>query len=67
MFRKLHLQLTTLCITITGLILAVLSIICLFISESGIRRQEDDSFSTNLNALYQNLEQQISLLSLIHI
>lgn len=61
MFRKLHLQLTALCITITGLILAVLSIICLFISESGIRRQEDDSFSTNLNALYQNLEQQISL------
>ncbi len=61
MFRKLHLQLTALCITITGLILAVLSIICLFISESGIRRQEDSSFSTNLNALYQNLGQQIPL------
>lgn len=61
MFRKLHLQLTALCITITGLILAVLSFICLFISESGIRRQEYDSFSANLNALYENLGQQTSL------
>ncbi|MDO4323929.1 MAG: HAMP domain-containing sensor histidine kinase [Lachnospiraceae bacterium] len=61
MFRKLHVQLTALCITITGLILAVLSVICLFISESGIRRQEYDSFSANLNALYQNLAQQTSL------
>ena len=61
MFSKLHLQLTALCISITGLILAVLTTVCLFISESGIRNAEDSSFESNLNVMYQNLEQQVSL------
>lgn len=61
MFRKLHLQLTALCVAITGLVLAVLSSICLFISESGIRRQEYASFLSDLDSLYQNLEQQLTL------
>ncbi|RKJ49821.1 sensor histidine kinase [bacterium 1XD42-54] len=61
MFSKLHLQLTALCISITGLILAVLTTVCLFISESGIRSAEDLSFESNLNVMYQNLEQQVSL------
>lgn len=61
MFRKLHLQLTALCITITGLILAVLSVICLFISESGICNQENSSFLASLNTIYQNLEEQTTL------
>lgn len=59
MFRRLHLQMTALCIAITGLILTVLSCLCLFISESDIRRQEYDTFFTNLTSVYQNLEQQI--------
>ncbi|MDD2959812.1 MAG: HAMP domain-containing sensor histidine kinase [Lachnospiraceae bacterium] len=61
MIRKMHLQLTTLCSAITGLILAVLTIICLFISESDIRRQEYSSFQTNLNTMYQNLTIQTTL------
>lgn len=61
MFQKLRLQLTILCTTVTALILAVLTVICLFISESGIRRQEEASFQTNLNTLYQNLQQQTTI------
>ncbi len=61
MFRKLHLQLTALCIAITALALAVLSCICLFISESGIRKQEQASFLASLDTMYQNMEQQTSL------
>lgn len=61
MFSKLHLQLTTLCISITGLVLAVLTAVCLMISESDIRSTENSSFEANLNVMYQNLEQQVSL------
>ncbi len=61
MFRKLHLQLTALCIAITGLVLAVLSCICLYISESGIRSQDYSSFLSSLDTMYRNLEQQVSL------
>lgn len=61
MIRRLHIQLTALCTVITGSILAVLTVICLLISESGIRAQESSSFSTNLNTMYQNLEVQSTL------
>ncbi len=61
MFRKLHLQLTALCIAITGIVLTVLSCICLYISESGIRNQAYSSFLAELNTMYQNLAQQTSL------
>ncbi len=61
MFRKLHLQLTALCVAITALVLAVLSCICLYISESVIRAQEHSSFLASLDTMYHNLEQQISL------
>lgn len=61
MIHKLHIQLTALCMAITGLILAILSGICLYISESGIREQEYTSFLTSLNTMYQNLEVQTSL------
>lgn len=61
MFRKLHIQLTTFCTVVTGLILAILTVICLFISESGMRQQEYDSFLTNLNTMYQNLAGQSAL------
>lgn len=61
MFRKLHLQLTALCAAVTGLILAVLTVICLFISESGILKREYANFQTDLTTLYQNLSLQNSL------
>lgn len=61
MIQKLQMKLTALCTVITGLILLILTGICLFISESGIRTQEETAFQTNLNTLYQNLEVQPSL------
>lgn len=61
MFRKLQLQLTALCIAITGLVLAVLSCICLLISESGIRSQEYASFQSDLDTIFRNLEEQLTL------
>lgn len=61
MFQKLHIQLTAFCTIVTGLILAVLTVVCLFISESDLRDQEYATFSTNLTTLYQNLMDQASL------
>lgn len=61
MFRRLHLQLTALCAAVTGVILAVLTVICLFISESGILKQEYADFQTDLTTLYQNLSLQSTL------
>lgn len=61
MFQKLHLQLTALSVSVTGAVLAILTVICLFVSESGIRSQEYSSFQANLNALYQNMEEQVSI------
>lgn len=61
MFHKLHLQLAALCTAVTGLVLIILTLVCLFISESGMHRQEYDTFLANLNTLYQNLASQSSL------
>lgn len=61
MIQKLHIRLTALCSAITGLVLAILTVICLMISESGIRTQENAAFLTNLNTMYENLEVQTAL------
>lgn len=61
MIHKLHIQLTALCSAITGLVLTILTVICLTISESGIRTQENAAFLTNLNTMYENLEVQTAL------
>lgn len=61
MIRKLHIQLTALSTAVTGLILGILTLICLFISESGIKEQESASFLTNLNTMYQNLQTQTTI------
>lgn len=61
MFQKLRFQLTALCTVVTVLILAVLTIICLSISENGMRSQDESAFQTNLNTMYQNLQQQTTI------
>lgn len=61
LFRQLHRKLSMLSLSVTGLILVVLSIVCLLISESGIRQAEYTSFFTNVSTLCQNLEQQTTL------
>lgn len=68
MFQKLHthpsviqtlrLRLTILCSVVSALILAVLTFFCLFLSETGSRRQEETTFQSGLNTIYQNLRQQ---------
>ncbi|MCD7882386.1 MAG: HAMP domain-containing histidine kinase [Lachnospiraceae bacterium] len=59
--RRLRRKLTTVCVATTGLILTVLTVICLLISHSEIRSQEYASFLSSLNTIYQNLQQQTSL------
>lgn len=61
MIHTLRLRLTGLCVLVTALILAVLTLICLSISERGIKSQEEASFNINLNTLYQNLQMQTTL------
>lgn len=56
MLRRLHLQLTFFCTLVTGLILAALSVICLFISESSLKQQNYASFLSNTYTLYQQFE-----------
>ncbi|MDO4298589.1 MAG: HAMP domain-containing sensor histidine kinase [Lachnospiraceae bacterium] len=56
MLHRLHLQLTFFCTLVTGLILAALSVICLFISESGLKQQNYASFLSNTYTLYQQFE-----------
>ena len=40
LFRQLHRKLSMLSLSVTGLILVILTIVCLLISESGIRQAE---------------------------
>lgn len=61
LFRQLHRKLSMLSLSVTGLILIVLSVVCLLISESGICQAEYTSFLTNVSTLCQNLEQQTTL------
>ena len=61
MFHKLRIQLTVLCVVVTALVLTILTLLCLYISETGARSQEEASLQSNLNTLYQNLQQQSSI------
>lgn len=61
LFRRLRFQLTALCFAVTGAVVAILTVICLFISESGMKKQEYTAFENNLNAMYQNLALQSTI------
>ncbi len=61
LFRQLHRKLSMLSLSVTGLTLVILTIVCLLISEAGIRQAEYTSFLTNVSTLCQNLEQQTTL------
>lgn len=61
MFHHFQFRLTALCTAVTSLILMISTVICLSVSESGIREQESASFQTNLNTFYQNLPSQTAL------
>lgn len=61
MFHKLRIQLTALCMGVTGFILILFTLLCLFLSEQKLRSGEESSFLTNLNTMYQNLQIQSAL------
>lgn len=61
MFHKVHFRLTALCMTVTGVILTVLTVLCLAFSESNLRSQERSSYEASQNTLYQTIQQQPAL------
>ena len=58
LFRKMRLRLTLLCLTVTGLILAGATCLCLYFSESGIAKNGSTSFTNSLNSILTHLESQ---------
>ena len=61
MFRKLHIQMTVFSTIITGAILIAMTLACLFIAESGTRKNSYTSFSNNANSCITHLEGQVML------
>lgn len=61
MIKQFQFRLTALCTLITSLILVIFTVICLSIFETEIRTQETDTFQTNLDTVYQNLQFQSSI------
>ncbi len=62
MYQKLHIRLTFLCTLASGMILAFMSLICLFFSESESRKSHFSDFQINSNILVNHLDSQ-SILS----
>lgn len=58
MFRKLHLQLTLLCLFITAFILTGMSAGYLYVSEKNLKENHFSSFQSDMNTLLSNLENQ---------
>lgn len=58
MFKKLHIQLTLFCTFICGLILVVMSLICLSFSEAESRESHFADFQSNVNVLISHIESQ---------
>lgn len=58
MFKKLHLQFTFFCTAVTSLILAAMTVVCLYIMESDASRQSFLSFRTNVNSMLSYLNGQ---------
>jgi len=58
MFKKLHIQLTFLCTFISGLILVIMSLICLSFSEAESRESHFADFQRNINVLISHVESQ---------
>lgn len=58
MFKKLHIQLTLLCTFISGLILVIMSLVCLSFSEAESRESHFADFQRNVNVLINHVESQ---------
>ncbi|MDE6846299.1 MAG: HAMP domain-containing histidine kinase [Lachnospiraceae bacterium] len=58
MFQKVHLRLTFLCTGITAVIMIIMSLCYLYVSETGLRRNQFQAFRNDINTISTNLEQQ---------
>ena len=58
MFERLHRQMTLFCAAVTGIILVVMTLLCLFLSEASIRQNHYQSFLNELNSVISYLENQ---------
>lgn len=58
MFRKVHLRLTALCTGITAVIMIIMSLCYLYVSETGLYRNQFQAFRNDMNTISTNLEQQ---------
>lgn len=58
MFRKVHLRLTLLCTGITAVIMIIMSLCYLYVSETGLYRNQFQAFKNDINTISTNLEQQ---------
>lgn len=58
MYQKLHIQLTLFCTMVTGMILMILTLVCLSISEKALERNGYLSFLSDLNSMLTHLESQ---------
>lgn len=58
MFRKLHRQMTAFSATITSLILVTLSLVCLMISENGLKKNTEASFQKEVSSIITHLQSQ---------
>lgn len=61
MFRKLHIHMTVFSVLITGTILAVMAMVCLFITENSIRENHNNTFTSNAYSCISYLESQTVL------
>lgn len=58
MYKKVHLRLTLLCAGITAALMIIMSLCYLYISETGLYRNQFNSFKNDINTIVTNLEQQ---------
>ena len=61
MFRKLHTQMTLFSAAVTGGILILMTLVCLFIAENGTKQNSHTTFSQNAQACISYLETQTTL------
>lgn len=58
MYKKVHLRLTVLCTGITTAIMIIMSLSYLYISETGLYKNQYNSFKNDMNTIATNLEHQ---------
>lgn len=58
MFQKVHLRLTLLCTGITVVIMTIMSLCYLYVSETGLYRNQFQAFRNDIKTICANLEQQ---------